>query len=101
MLLLSMGLTWGTFCSKDWDIDEWDENDGSGDLGGIEGGDELFNGDDGGVFGAVGAEMSAEDFAGLGAVYDNDGDVCRCVDACGDIEIAGGFLAGAAVAVQQ
>jgi len=59
------GIDVGTFCSKDWDIDEWDENDGSGDLGGIEGGDELFNGDDGGVFGAVGAEMSARTLPGL------------------------------------
>src|SRR5467141_495865 len=88
------GIDVGNFLLEGLDIDEWDENDGAGDLLGVESGDELFNGNDGGVFGAVGAGDECEDFAGLGAVYDNDGDVCRCVDACRDIEIAGGFLAG-------
>src|SRR5882672_3484151 len=87
------GIDVGNFLLEGLDIDEWDENDGAGDLLGVESGDELFNGNDGGVFGAVGAGDKCEDFAGLGAVYHDDGDVCRGVDTCGDFEIAGGFLA--------
>ena len=39
------------------------EDDGAGDLGGVERGDEFFDGDDGDVLGAVGAGDEGEDLA--------------------------------------
>jgi hypothetical protein len=40
---------------------ERQEDDGAGDLSGVEQIDEFFNRDDGGVFGAVGAGDKSED----------------------------------------
>ncbi len=49
------GIDVGDFLLEGLDVDERDEDDGAGDLGGVEGSDEFFDGDDGDVFGAVGA----------------------------------------------
>jgi len=62
-------------------------------LHGIEGVDQFFDGNDGDVFGTVGARDEGEDLAGLCPVNDNDGDAGGGVNASGDFEIAGGFLA--------
>src|SRR5216684_2820822 len=88
------GIDVGEFLLEGLDVDERDENDGAGELGGVEGGDELFDGDDGDVFGTVSAGDEREDFAGLGAVHDDDGDAGGSVNAGGDFEGAGGFFAG-------
>jgi len=42
----------------------------------------------------VGAGDEGEDFSGLGAVHDDDGDAGGGVDTSKNFEIAGGFLAG-------
>ena len=81
------------FLLEGGDVDEGDENNDAGDLGGVESVDEFFDCDDGSVFGAVGTGDEGDGFAGLGAVDDNDGDVGGGVNAGGDFEIAGGFLA--------
>src|SRR5207249_6879019 len=82
------------FLLEGLDIDERDENDGASDLRGVEIGDEFFDGDDGDVFGAVGTGDECENFAGLGPVYDDDGDAGGIVDTSGNFEGAGGFLVG-------
>src|SRR6266851_1860643 len=82
------------FLLEGLDVDERDEDDCAGDLGGVESDDELFDGDYGDVFGAVGAGDEGEDFAGLGAVDYDDGDAGGGVDACRNFEGASGFLAG-------
>src|SRR2546427_419959 len=88
------GIDVGDFLLEGGDVDERNENDDAGDLRGVEGVDEFFDGDDGSVLGAVGAGDERENFAGLCAVDDDDGDVGGGVDAGGDFEVAGGFLAG-------
>src|SRR6267142_1091362 len=69
------GIDVGDFLLEGLDIYEWDEDDDAGDLGGVERGDEFFDGDDGGVLGAVGAGDEGESFSRLCAVYDHDGNV--------------------------
>ncbi len=49
------GIDVGDFLLEGGDVDERNEDDDAGKLRGVEGGDEFFDGDDGGVFGAVGA----------------------------------------------
>ncbi len=84
----------GNFLLEGLNVDERYEDDSAGDLGGVEGSDEFFDGDDGDVFGAVGAGNEGEDFAGLGAVHDNDRNGGGSVNAGGDFKGAGGFFAG-------
>src|SRR5437660_11810 len=88
------GIDVGDFLFEGLNVDERDEDDGARDLRGVEGGDEFFDGDDGDVFGAVRAGDEREDFAGLGAAYDDDGNAGGRIDAGGDFESAGGFFAG-------
>jgi hypothetical protein len=76
------------------DVDERDEDDGASDLGGVESGDQFFDGDDGDLFSAVSAGDEGEDFAGFGAVDYDDGDAGGGVDAGGNFENAGRFFAG-------
>src|ERR1700674_494942 len=82
------------FLLKGSDVDERNEDDDAGDLGGVESIDKFFDGDDGGVFGAVSAGDEGESLAGFCAVHDYDGNVGGGVHAGGDFEVAGGFLAG-------
>ena len=88
------GIDVGDFLFEGLNVDERNEDDGARDLRGVESGDELFDGDDGDVFGAVSAGDEREDFAGFGAVDDDDGNAGGCVDAGGDFESAGRFFAG-------
>src|SRR6266481_7500033 len=82
------------FLLEGLNVDERNEDDDAGDLRGVETNDEVFDGDDGDVFGAVGAGDEREDFAGFGAIHDDDGDAGGSVNASGDFESAGGFFAG-------
>ncbi len=84
----------GDFLLERLNVDERDENDGAGNLRGVESGDEFFDGDDGDVFGAMSAGDEREDFARLDAVHDDDGDAGGGVKASGNFESAGGFFAG-------
>src|SRR5713226_9509050 len=88
------GIDVGNFLFERLDVDERDEDYGAGNLGGVENGDEFFDGDDGDVFGAVSAGDEREDFAGLGAVDDDDRDAGSGVDTGRNCESAGGFFAG-------
>src|SRR5882672_9439609 len=76
------------------DVDQWDEDDDAGDLRGVESVDEFFDGDDGGVFGAMRSGDEGENFSGLCAVDNDDGDAGGGVNAGRDFKVAGGFLAG-------
>jgi len=88
------GIDVGDFLFEGLNVDERNEDDGARDLRGVESGDEFFDGDDGDVFGAVSAGDEREDFAGFGAVYDDDGDAGGGIDASGDFEISRRFLPG-------
>src|SRR6266850_1602895 len=68
------GMDVGNFLLEGGDVNERNEDDDAGDLGGVERGDEFFDGDDGGVLGTVGAGDEGENFSRLYAVDDDDGD---------------------------
>src|SRR5882762_6479937 len=65
------GIDVGDFLLERGDIHEWDKDDDAADLCGVERGDKFFDGDDGGVLGAVGAGDEGESFSRLCAVYDH------------------------------
>ena len=94
MLLLSSGIHVRDFLLEGQDIYERHEDYRAGDLGGIDFVDEALNGNDGGVFGAVGAGNYGENRAGLGATDDHYGDARAGVHSGGDFDEAVDFLAG-------
>src|SRR5258708_2082728 len=82
------------FLLEGLNVDERNEDDGAGDLRGVESGDEFFDGDDGNIFSAVSAGDEREDSSGLRAVDDDDGDAGGGVDGGRNFESARGFFAG-------
>ena len=84
----------GDFLKERRDVDQGKQDDRTGKLRGIDLRRKFFQGNDGGVFGAVRAGDQGEDGAGFGAVDDDDGDASCCVGAGGNVEIAVGALAG-------
>src|SRR6266850_1248852 len=88
------GIDVGDFLFEGRDVDERNEDDDAGELRGVENVDEFFDGDDGGVFGAMRSGDEGENSSRLCAVDDDDGDAGGGIDAGRDFEVAGGFLAG-------
>src|SRR6476660_1829621 len=82
------------FLEEGRNVDEREQNDGAGELGGINGGNQFFESDDGGVLGAMGAGDQGEHGAGICAVENDDGDASGGVSAGGNVEVAVGALAG-------
>jgi hypothetical protein len=82
------------FLLKRWNVDERNQNYCAGNLRRVERGDHPLDGDNGGVFRAVRAGNNGESRAGLSAAKYHDRNVSCDINAGGDVDKAGGFLAG-------
>jgi len=80
------------FLLKGRNIDQRQDDDGAGNLRGIEHLNDFLQGDDGGVFSSVRAGNQSKHRAGLVSSDDDNGDRSSCVNASGDFQSAGGFL---------
>src|SRR5690242_19894922 len=75
------------------DVDQGKQDNRAGNRGGVEIGDQLFDSNDGSVLRAVGAGYQSEDGSGFGAIHDDHGNIRSGIDAGGDFEVTGRFLA--------